>query len=149
MKITLALLTLALALTGLGGCKSQAEKDAELDAVIKQAESANQAVLNGLDERLTDAIIRSIELRQGEDVSNRFTLDCNRRGYKLSKDDKPDAAGYSAIIGLAGGSQSPRLKAECDAIIARENHIESREAARDKAEEARKDAAYLKAHPQK
>ena len=59
-----------------------------------------------------------------------------------------DANGFTPAIGdSTGGPPSRRLKAECDSIIAKENRIKSKRAAREKAEEKRKDEAYDKAHP--
>jgi hypothetical protein len=129
------------------GCESRSEHEPKLAAAEQNLKNTIDAVNYEQESKWLDVWIDSVGLDQGEAVGMRFLLDCQQKGYRLHF-GTTDANGFTPAIGdSTGGPPSRRLKAECDSIIAKENRIKSKRAAREKAEEKRKDEAYDKAHP--
>ena len=145
MRSTLQLALIALSLMISVGCQTQADKDA-LASAEQNLKDVEAATASKIENEFFSTFIDRVGLDQGESVGMRLLLDCQQKGYRIHM-MPADANGYVSVTGYAQEHLSPRVMAECESIIQTQNRIGSKRAAREKAEEKRKDDAYDKAHP--
>lgn len=143
MKKLFAIVMLSLALVD---CQSEADRKAALDKAQKEFDDTVAGLDYKHDTEYFSVLIDRVGQDQGESVGMRLLLDCQQRGYRVHMgiNGLPDVGDASR----ASPQLSNRVVAECDAIIKKENQINSRRKAHEAAEEKRKDAAYDRAHPQ-